>query len=295
MRTNPTAALLLPLPLAFAFLTGCASPPPRQDAMANLESGTPAPYAGTTAALLYSQNTKAALTYLRKANWGQFDGDGVIAAVTSPFAKNFKRVDRAETLEQAKASGADLIVVFDFYAEISNNKFTPSRMDAGAVILAPDGRQIDTLKTHVESYMSWTALTRPLGRSVDKGASDVKDQLESQLLASTKVQEFIAARASAPAAPVAAAKPREISSDIDAPPSRGAERPDDFALVIGIEDYQSVPRADYGARDAKTVRRHLEALGFPSRNIIALTGPEATGSKLRSYLEEWLPLNVKAN
>lgn len=87
---------------------------------------------------------------------------------------------------------------------------------------------------------------------------------------------------------------KEISSDIDAPSRRGAERPDDFALVIGIEEYQSVPKADYGARDAKTVRRHLEALGFPSRNIISLTGPEATGSKLRSYLEEWLPLNVKA-
>ena len=86
---------------------------------------------------------------------------------------------------------------------------------------------------------------------------------------------------------------KDFSSDIDAPSRRGAERPDDFALVIGIEEYQSVPKADYGARDAKTVRRHLEALGFPSRNIISLTGSEATGSKLRSYLEEWLPLNVK--
>lgn len=86
---------------------------------------------------------------------------------------------------------------------------------------------------------------------------------------------------------------RDPVSDIDAPSRRGAARPDDFALVIGIEDYQSVPKADYGARDATTVRRHLEALGFPSRNIISLTGSEATSSKLKSYLEEWLPLNVK--
>ncbi|MBI2789395.1 MAG: caspase family protein [Elusimicrobia bacterium] len=84
------------------------------------------------------------------------------------------------------------------------------------------------------------------------------------------------------------------SSDIDAPARRGAERPDDFALVIGIEEYQSLPKADFGARDAKTVRRHLEALGFPARNIISLEGSQATGSKLKSYLEEWLPLNVKA-
>lgn len=82
-------------------------------------------------------------------------------------------------------------------------------------------------------------------------------------------------------------------SDVDSPARRAAERPDDFALVIGIEDYQSLPKADYGVRDAKTVRRHLEALGFPSRNIISLEGSQATGNKLKSYLEEWLPLNVK--
>ncbi len=86
---------------------------------------------------------------------------------------------------------------------------------------------------------------------------------------------------------------KELFSDIDAPSRRGAERSDDFALVIGVEEYQTLPKAEFGARDAKTVRLHLEALGFPSRNIISLTGSEATGSKLRSYLEEWLPLNVK--
>lgn len=86
---------------------------------------------------------------------------------------------------------------------------------------------------------------------------------------------------------------REPVSDVDAPKGRAAQRPDDFALVVGIEEYQSLPKADFGARDAKTVRRHLEALGFPPRNIISLEGSQATGNKLKSYLEEWLPLNVK--
>lgn len=104
-------------------------------------------------------------------------------------------------------------------------------------------------------------------------------------------------RSAAPSA-VAVTIPREPEnrapvSDVDAPSRRGAVRPDDFALVIGIEEYQNVPKADYGARDAATVKKHLEALGFPARNIITLTGQEATASKLKSYLEEWLPLNVK--
>lgn len=90
-----------------------------------------------------------------------------------------------------------------------------------------------------------------------------------------------------------AAVPRAITSDVDSPVRRGPERPDDFALVIGIEEYQSLPRADFGVRDAQTVRKHLEALGVPPRNIVSLEGAAATGNKLQSYLEEWLPLNVK--
>jgi len=86
---------------------------------------------------------------------------------------------------------------------------------------------------------------------------------------------------------------KAIASDVDAPARRGAERPDDFALVIGIEDYQSLPKADYGARDAATVRKHFEAMGVPARNIISLEGSLATGSKLKNYLQQWLPRNVK--
>ncbi|MCR4296764.1 MAG: caspase family protein, partial [Elusimicrobia bacterium] len=101
--------------------------------------------------------------------------------------------------------------------------------------------------------------------------------------------------AAAPAAPAPRAEPAKpaLASDIDAPARRGAERPDDFALVIGIEDYQSLPKADYGDRDAATVRKHFEAMGVPTRNIISLEGSQATGSKLRSYLQQWLPRNVK--
>jgi hypothetical protein len=91
------------------------------------------------------------------------------------------------------------------------------------------------------------------------------------------------------AAPVAAAD----FSDVETPPKKRSERKDDYAFIVGIDDYQSVPKADYGVRDARTVRRYLEALGVPARNIVSLEGPAATSSKLKSYLEEWLPLNVK--
>ncbi|HEX4047455.1 MAG TPA: ankyrin repeat domain-containing protein [Elusimicrobiota bacterium] len=93
-------------------------------------------------------------------------------------------------------------------------------------------------------------------------------------------------------APAANAAPAPVS-DVDWPVERAAPREDDFALVIGIEDYESVPRAEYALRDARAMRRHLAALGWPERNIVSLEGPAATKSKLESYLDEWLPLNVK--
>lgn len=110
----------------------------------------------------------------------------------------------------------------------------------------------------------------------------------------TVVREGVGVEASAraPSAPAPAA-PKAPVSDIDAPARRGPERPDDFALVIGIEEYQSLPRADYAVRDAQAVRRHLAALGVPERNIVSLEGAAATGGKLKSYLEQWLPRNVK--
>jgi ankyrin repeat protein len=98
--------------------------------------------------------------------------------------------------------------------------------------------------------------------------------------------------AASSSSPAPAATTPEIASDVDTPGERAASHGDDFALVVGIEDYESVPKAEYGLRDARAVRKHLEAMGWPARNIISLEGHAATGNKLKSYLEEWLPLNV---
>lgn len=70
------------------------------------------------------------------------------------------------------------------------------------------------------------------------------------------------------------------------------EKPNDFALVIGIEDYKSAPKAKYAERDASAVRSYLRAMGYPERNIIHLAGADASLSGILSYLEEWLPKNI---
>lgn len=71
------------------------------------------------------------------------------------------------------------------------------------------------------------------------------------------------------------------------------ERPMDFAIVVGIDKYQTLPAADYSDRDATAMRTQLVAMGFPQRNIVFLTRDKATKSSFVSYVEEWLPRNVK--
>jgi uncharacterized caspase-like protein len=85
-----------------------------------------------------------------------------------------------------------------------------------------------------------------------------------------------------------------ISSDVDIPGFRHAENPDDFALVIGVEKYSNdLPEAKFAERDARAIRTYLLAMGYPERNIKLLMGSRAVRSSLESYVEEWLPRNVK--
>ncbi|MFA5141330.1 MAG: caspase family protein, partial [Elusimicrobiota bacterium] len=94
-------------------------------------------------------------------------------------------------------------------------------------------------------------------------------------------------------APKAEKKEPVKSSDIDSPRYKLASRPDDFAIVVGIEKYSSLPPASYGERDAATVKQHLLAQGYSERNIVLLSGSQATLTGMKKYLEEWLPRNVK--
>ena len=89
--------------------------------------------------------------------------------------------------------------------------------------------------------------------------------------------------------------PAEIVSDVDKPSFRKDERPEDFALVVGVEKYASdLPEARFADRDAAAVRENLIALGFPARNVKLLKDGRASRSTLEAYLEDWLPRNVNA-
>lgn len=81
-------------------------------------------------------------------------------------------------------------------------------------------------------------------------------------------------------------------SDVDAPSYKRPERPNDYAVIIGIEKYSDLPSAQYAERDAAAVRAHLAALGVPERNMVSLVGDKAGRAAFVKTFETWLPRSV---
>ena len=148
--------------------------------------------------------------------------------------------------------------------------------------------QTATLKTNMLGYGGWWDAVD--SASANAIAKLVKDIVDDRAFFAAFPSRAPAAAAPAPApASAAAALP-----GVDAPSRRMPERPNDFALVVGVEKYaEGLPDAQFAESDARAVREHLLALGVPERNMKFLVGQRALLSALSAYLEEWLPRNVK--
>ncbi|MBI2386473.1 MAG: ankyrin repeat domain-containing protein [Elusimicrobia bacterium] len=94
---------------------------------------------------------------------------------------------------------------------------------------------------------------------------------------------------------VTAGAPPEPSSDVDQPSYRRPARPSDLAVVVGVTKYSDLVEAAYGERDAEAVKNHLIAQGFPSRNVVLLSGEKASRSAIEKFVETWLPRNVTSD
>lgn len=126
-------------------------------------------------------------------------------------------------------------------------------------------------------------LDKPQAAPQTAAAGVTKDELRQMM-------KEAAAETARPAAPAPAAV--VYKSDVDAPGYKVSENPDAYALVIGVEKYNTLPEARFAERDAKAMNAHLLAMGYPQRNIVLLTGSQATRTGLVKNLEAWLPNNV---
>lgn len=317
-KSGPFVPLLVVL-LAGAFgLAGCASTPAapvvRQDPLANLPLSTPKTvntafdptFRKVTAALLLLPGTKQSLQRAGKMaekSGSEFDQEKWFVQVGDLFRRHFKAAMKVESLDEAKAMNADVVIVLDTVADVryGNALFGPGTrflIDVSAIFMTPDQKPIDTIR--VEKSVN-EVTTGTINNTVHLTHRD----LEQAIFASDTLTKFARARSSAPritadkTSPQASGSSRDaissdVQSDVDKPNYKLKENPDNFALVVGIEKYSgSLPDAQFANRDAEAVRDHLVAMGYPRRNVIYLTGPQATRTGIQKYLDEWFPKNVK--
>lgn len=93
-------------------------------------------------------------------------------------------------------------------------------------------------------------------------------------------------------------KRRDITSDVDQIPQLATrKRQNDFAIVIGVEEYrQHLPSADYARHDAEIVTEYLtKIMGFQEENVVTLVNERAAKSDFEKYFEKWLYNNVDKN
>jgi len=292
-----------------AGLGACA--PTRQETLANLGEVKPqslGPLKALVVVEIYSENTK---TIGRYASAGKAMTFGTANTTLIPgmhrlLEDTFKSVIKANKLEQAQASGADVIAVIDVFGVAKRYGFgiPDFRWEGKLLFLKPTGEEIAAVhgKSHKRSVaggiiglggllptsMVTTAVTN---HATEKEALDLL-VADFEATGRAKLARFAQAR-SASGAPAVAR--RSFESDVDTPNYKLEADPRKFALVVGVEKYKALPEALYAERDAAAAYAHLLALGYPERNIKYLSGPDATNSGLQKNLETWLARVTKAD
>jgi hypothetical protein len=259
--------------------------PVPQDPLAGLFDTAPAAFPDLNAAVFISENTKNSLNY-GMGNARMMPGLSSVAQAMleqgiDKFKRNFKSTTRIGSMAEAAGTGADIVVVLDMLIQ-STGRYT---IRHGLVFLTPDGREIEKVSAEATRRFQAFNVMAPIQEADDEAQQKVWAAARS----SPALAEFVRSKKSS----AAAASSRTFASDVDRPGYRLAESPESFALVIGVEGYQSLPAAEFAERDAAAVREHLRALGYPERNIVYLTGPKASKTGIEKYVESWLPMNAK--
>lgn len=291
--------------LAAASLSGChASAPPKKEIVLDQAIAAPAAWPQLSVGIVRTENSRASSEYLGKwlgglGPWSSgLPADKVWRDARDAVARQFKLAVDFESLGAAHGR-ADLTVMLDVYATAPNSVFGEASTQLKAVLLA-DGRPVGELNARSDKKVTKET---PFGMAFNRmrdtfvmASEEAAKSLSEQVASSPAIAELAKSAASravaAPAAP-AAAPARLFASDVEAPGFRFPEDEKLFALVVGVEKYQSLPAAEFAERDAESVKRHLLALGVPQRNLVHLVGPAASRAALEKYVESWLPEKVE--
>lgn len=306
-RAMPKAALLAGALGASLLAGGCMPPAPaRLDPMISSAQSQYAPNPDLkrlTVGVVVTENTRAASDYIKKisakaARWGaaQLDDTAATRGVMDALRASFREVTVVASPEAAKAAGLGLVGIVDIYAKVGGSSFSSTTADIGVDFRTADMNPVAVVRGFGSRKIPYPASTTnwEAAAAAAVGAFSVALSTNAELAAyAAKAPAPQTAPAQAPAVAAAPAAP-SYRSDVEAPAFRLPEDDSKFALVVGVESYQALPKADHAGRDARAVKAHLLGLGYPERNIILLVDQQAGKSGLEKYLESWLQRNTDA-
>ncbi len=276
--------------------------------------------------LITSQNAMMAnsgpsmLSGMRVFMQSVYEPEKLYRGIMGVYYQAFKSVTVVESVNDPRVTQADMIVIpdvaFGVYPPSMASvvlqcsftfflgcwpRTTKTTMNVTSAFYTPDHSLIATVKA---ATVTTKRRNFPLNdpqldvRYFPQAIIAVAETLDTAIQASPELLQYakslksksIAHSAPTPKAGQAA---KVFASDVDRPSYHFDENPANYAVVVGVERYANVASANFAKRDAEAMRAHLRALGYPGQNIILLTDAQATGNKLKSYIESWLPRNVK--
>lgn len=290
----------------FLLASGCTMASVRVDPMAGLGAQN-RQLLGLKTGIVISNNTKNFIKAFDKhATLGKrgHKGTELVRDFADNVGKSFSFVRGMTSIQEAAVAGVDLILVLDISGK-AKVRLINARSEVSVSVLMMDPQQnlIDRIDITEEANTGrGFGLEDVYARYYRTALQNVAAQLASKIPGSQKLTAYAASLGGAPAAagetrsstakrPTGPAIPA-ADLEVEAPGYRSEERPDDFAVVVGIDTYKDLPPAEFAERDAEAVRKHLVALGYPERQVVLLKGANATRTGLKKYLEEWLPRNV---
>lgn len=289
------------LSLLILLTAGCAGQVDTRDPFASFGNQSSNVYSELRLALLPIASTRTALHTLARAQASggpnsrkDVNPKQVMDDLNSALASRFKEVKVVESLDEAVRLGFDLTLSLDMTIDLTVYAPGDSTVQMTGTFTSPAGQSIAVFSSVGSGHVGmWGG-----SFGFRKAWESVFSQFLSGVDKSGPLRAF-ATGPKTPAVPQPSVRPvTTVAVTVKPqllPDFTAADRPDDYAVIIGIEGYSDLPSATYAERDAVAAKGFIRAMGVPERNIALLTGNRATKNGFEKTIEGWLPNNVSEN
>jgi len=221
---------------------------------------------------------------LSDAGWEAVSADELTPPKGSPpeLAKEALRGGQPSALELARLTGVPYILIGRI--ALGESKVSPMGVSltmmtaelSAKVFSSTDGALVKAIHLTDRSSAPEPLVAR----------SDVHEKIANSVVETTLPLLGKNARKNPP--PIRKGEEKIVAPDFGLPPSDK-----NIAVVIGIENYRTLPASEHSRKDAEYVTAYLASLGFPRRNIEFISDERATKTDIEKVIEGWLPNVVK--